>query len=438
MDKPSSLQEIKEHVDGLRIIDTHEHLAQEHERIGHDVDVLSTFFSHYASSDLLSAGIPEKDLSTIRDGSKPLKERWALFEPWWEKIRNTGYARALEIAARDLYGVDGINSATYRQLSQRMQEKNIEGLYRWVLKERSGIDISINNVNVEKMDTAFFAPVWSFSEYVLIKERSDLETLGRRVGVRIHTLKSLESAMKAEFDRQQDRIVGVKIALAYNRSIYFEKTSYSEAEEAFNEIYRVRSFRWMDLPGGSKQVPNAVNFETLRPLQDYLVHKIIEEAERRRLPIQIHTGIQEGNENIVSHSNPIHLVNLFMEYADARFDLFHGGWPYCGELGSLAKNFPNVYIDMCWMHIISPSKSRTALTDWLDEVPASKIMGFGGDYLFVEGAYGHSVMARENIARVLASKVDDGTYTPEQAKKYATWLLRENPRRLFFPDGIRP
>jgi predicted TIM-barrel fold metal-dependent hydrolase len=438
MDKPSSLQEIKEHVDGLRIIDTHEHLAQEHERIGHDVDVLSTFFSHYASSDLLSAGMPEEDLSTIRDGSKPLDERWALFEPWWEEIRNTGYARALEIAVRDLYGVDGIDSATYRELSQRMQERNVEGLYRWVLKERSGIDISINNVNVEEMDREFFAPVWGFSEYVLIKERGDLETLGQRAGGRIHTLKSLESAMKAEFDRQQDRIVGVKIALAYNRSIYFEKTSYSEAEEAFNEIYRVRSFRWMDLPGGSKQVPNAVGFETLRPLQDYLVHKIVEEAERRRLPIQIHTGIQEGNENIVSHSNPVHLVNLFMEYADARFDLFHGGWPYCGELGSLAKNFPNVYIDMCWMHIISPSRSRAALADWLDEVPASKIMGFGGDYLFVEGAYGHSVIAKENIARVLTSKVDDGIYTPEQAKKYATWLLKENPRRLFFPQGIGP
>jgi predicted TIM-barrel fold metal-dependent hydrolase len=163
---------------------------------------------------------------------------------------------------------------------------------------------------------------------------------------------------------------------------------------------------------------------------------MIGEAERRRLPIQIHTGLQEGNENVVSHSNPELLINLFMEYKDARFDIFHGAWPYWEELGAIAKNFPNVYIDMCWMHIISPARSRSALSDWLDEVPANKIMGFGGDYIFVEGAYGHSVIARENVAKVLASKVDEGTYSMEQAKKYASWILRENPMRLFFPKGL--
>jgi hypothetical protein len=62
-------------------------------------------------------------------------------------------------------------------------------------------------------------------------------------------------------------------------------------------------------------------------------------------------------------------------------------------------------------------------------------MGFGGDYLVVEGVYGHAVIARDNIARVLASKVDDGDYALEQAKMYADWLLRENPMRLFFPEG---
>ena len=166
-------------------------------------------------------------------------------------------------------------------------------------------------------------------------------------------------------------------------------------------------------------------------MQDYLVHVAIQEAERRGLPIQIHTGLHEGNENILTNSDPMHLVNLFMEYHDAKFDIFHGSWPYCGTLGALAKNYPNVYVDMSWLHIISPSRARTALSDWLDEVPASKILGFGGDYLMVEGSYGHSVIARDNIARVLAEKVDTGVYTVEEAKKYASWMLKENPKRLF-------
>jgi hypothetical protein len=67
-------------------------------------------------------------------------------------------------------------------------------------------------------------------------------------------------------------------------------------------------------------------------------------------------------------------------------------------------------------------QDQSALSDWLDEVPANKIMGFGGDYLFMEGAYGHSVIARQNVATVLASKVDEG---------YTRWTRRRSMRGGF-------
>ena len=143
------------------------------------------------------------------------------------------------------------------------------------------------------------------------------------------------------------------------------------------------------------------------------------------------------NENINLNSNPELLVNLFMEYHEAKFDIFHGGWPYCSQLSALAKNFPNVYVDMCWMHIISPSRSRSALHEWLDEVPANKILGFGGDFLCVEGAYGHAVIARDNIAWVLTRKVEEGDMKVDEAKKYAQWILRENAQALFFPNSLK-
>ena len=430
--------EIKAHVNRIRLVDTHEHLIPERERLGAEVDVLATFFPHYASSDLRSAGMTEGELRRIRDPKVPLEERWGVFEPWWEMIRNTSYARALEIAARDLYGVDGISSDTYVELSDGIKERNREGLYRWVLKERSGIDVSINDMDNIDVDRSLFAPVYSFGEFLKVRDRTGLEELGRRGGGPIHTFGDMVSALKTEIGRLAPRIVGVKINLAYSRPIRFEKVRFSEAEEAFNAIYRVEGMRVNDDPDYWKLVPDYPGYATLRPMQDYLVHVLIGEAERRGLPVQIHTGLQEGNENVVSHSNPELLINLFMEYRDAKFDIFHGAWPYWEELGALAKNFPNVYIDMCWMHIISPARSRSALGDWLDEVPANKIMGFGGDYLFVEGAYGHSVIARENVAKVLASKVDEGLYSVERAKRYASWLLRENPMRLFFPKGLLP
>lgn len=426
---------IKKHIKKIKKIDTHEHLPPERERLGESVDVLATFFHYYASSDLKSAGMPETELQKIWDTSTNLTDRWEIFEPWWEKTKNTTYARALETAAKGLYGVECISRDTYLTLSNRMKERNRKGLYSWVLKEMSGIEVSILDMGLYDVDRSLFAPVLNFNDMLRATDRSDIETIGRSMDGRIHTLRDLHNAVLARFDRHQSKVVAVKIPTAYNRPIFFEKTTFSSAEEAFNKIFSMWLFKRVEVPPKEdKRVPADVGAMELLPLQNYLVHLIVQEAEMRRLPIQIHTGLQEGNENIVTHSKPTHLVNLFMEYKDAQFDIFHGGWPYSSELGALAKNFPNVYIDMCWMHIISDTRARIALSEWLDEVPANKIMGFGGDYAFIEGVYGHMVIAIENISRVLASKVDDGVFSLEEAKKYASWLLRDNATRLFFPN----
>lgn len=433
----ASYPAIKKHVDAIRLIDTHEHLPPEDERINRKVDVLSEFFLHYTSSDLISAGMSTEDVIYIRDTEVPLEYRWAVFEPWWEKIKNTGYSRCMEIAARDLYGVDGISSETYKQLSQKMMERNKNGFYKWVLSEKAGIDTCVldNLSEGADIDPDLFVPVMRVSEYASPKNKKDLDNIGKNFGSSIHTLNDYINLVKSRFDFLEGKIAAVKIALAYDRSLFFEKRTYAEAEESLNKIFKTRGFSWAPIEGTeySELEQEGPGKEALIPLQDYLVHLSIQEASKRGIPVQIHTGLQEGNKNILSNSNPELLVNLFLEYGDAKFDIFHGSWPYCSQLSALAKNFPNVYIDMCWMHIISPSRAMSSLDEWLDEVPVSKIMGFGGDFLCVEGSYGHSVMARENIARVLAKKVDMGVYELDEAKKYATWILRDNPLRLFFP-----
>lgn len=432
----NSYQEIRKHIGSIRLIDTHEHLPPESERVNKVVDVLSQFYLHYASSDLVSAGMSPEDLLYIKDTKIPIDYRWAVFEPWWERIRNTGYSRCMEIAARDLYGVDGINSETYNQLSRKMMERNKEGLYKWVLHEKAGIDICVLDTLREDydVDKDLFVPVIRVSEYASPRNVKDLEVLGKKFGNPIHNLGNYVNLVKGRFDALEGRVAALKIALAYDRSLHFEKRTFSEAEESLNKIFKTKGFSWSPIEGTeySELAQDGPGKEELIPLQDYLVHLSIQEASRRGIPIQIHTGLHEGNKNIISNSNPELLVNLFLEYGEAKFDIFHGGWPYSSQLSALAKNFQNVYIDMCWMHIISPSRAVSALDEWLDEVPVNKIMGFGGDFLCVEGSYGHSVMARDNVAKVLAGKVDDGVYEMDEAKKYADWILRDNPRRLFF------
>lgn len=112
------------------------------------------------------------------------------------------------------------------------------------------------------------------------------------------------------------------------------------------------------------------------------------------------------------------------------FDIFHISYPYQNELTVLAKNFANVFIDMCWAHIVSPNASVNALLEWFDTVPLNKISAFGGDYLFVDGVYGHLKLAQQDVARALSIKAE-GLFDMDKARDVAKMLFFDNPKNIF-------
>jgi predicted TIM-barrel fold metal-dependent hydrolase len=433
--------DIKDTVDKIPILDTHEHLIQEQERIAQKPDLFETFLSHYLSSDLISSGMSLEELAELRNPRLPLTDRWKIFKPFWENTKNTGYAYAINVAVKGLYDIDGLSDRTYKEIATRMEKRNLTGLYNWVLKEKAGIERIILDTSPEtpltNVDYNIFAPVFRFRDFIMAKSRLELEKLEKRCNTSIHSLNDFIKALSKEFNRVQNRIVGVKIGLAYMRTLQFEKVTFNEAEEVFNNIYRQENFERILIDKRHRYVPAGLSLTDSKPLQDFMVHTVIQLATKRGLPIQIHTGLQEGNENILVNSRPTLLINLFREYKEARFDVFHGAYPYTGELASLAKNFPNVYADLCWLHIISPFKARQTLSEWLDTIPSNKIFGFGGDYRFIEGVYGHAVIARYNIARVLTEKVEEGIYRKSEAAQLAHKLLRDNAHELFFTQKAK-
>jgi hypothetical protein len=58
-------------------------------------------------------------------------------------------------------------------------------------------------------------------------------------------------------------------------------------------------------------------------------------------------------------------------------------------------------------------------------------MAFGGDSMTVEMAYGHAVMTRQVVARVLSEKVDEGYLSEDEAVVLARRMLRDNPASLY-------
>lgn len=421
----TTYNELLDHIQVLRIIDTHEHLPFESER-SREADVLEEWLTHYFSCDLVSAGLSDNDLATVRDSRQDIKSRWRIVEPFWHAAESTGYGRSLTLAARDLYGIETINAQTIEELDCRFKEaRKHGGHYRFVLGDKSGIVLSIRDsmpLPYKETEDPFVFTMRT-DRFICPTHYSQLRAIGSEVGLEVHTLADWMDVTRRHIEKflnGKTRVVCLKCGLAYGRSLRFDKVTLAEAERGFNELFEDRN-----LPDWRSPI------KVSKALSDWMMHFVCRVADDNRLAYQIHTGIQEGNGNILYDSNPTLLTNLFLEYRNVRFDVFHMGYPYVMELGTLAKNFRNVFIDMCWGHIVSPEAARRALVEWLDAVPANKISAFGGDYCFIDGVYGHQLLARQNVAAALAQKVTDGSISLSRAKEISEWLFVDNPKRIF-------
>jgi hypothetical protein len=426
----TAYEDIRKFASGLEIIDTHEHLPSEAQWAKSRFDVLGEYLVQYFCCDLISAGLDPVVLKAVCDPATPVADRWRIVEPFWNAARNTGYARALDIAVRDLYGLPRIDGSTIEELNSRFLARRQAAAsgkshYHYVFKEKSRIAVSlVDDIDgwARSEDKRFFRYVFRMHHLVTVNDPVKVDRLSQSAGIPVHGLSDwMDLVEKSIDDAVAKGAVALKCALAYERPIRFAKTAFADAEAAFNKL--------LGIPRGFDV--GEVLIETRPVLEDFLMHHVCRLADKRGLTFQIHTGIQEGNGNILANSNPELLTNLFLEYSNVTFDVFHMGYPFEHSLSAIAKNFRNVMIDMCWAHIVSPEASVRALVEFLDAVPANKISAFGGDYLFPDGVYGHQFIARDNVAKALAAKVADGCFDLDRAKEICRWLLVDNPKRIF-------
>ena len=424
---PEIATELLEAIDEIPLVNTHEHIIPEQERTSSRIDFF-TLAGHYAISDVISAGLSGDDLSVVRDPAAPVEQRWRAFEPFWKSARMTGYGQALRIAIQDIYGIDQISGATLPEINRRIEEANQPGLYEEILIRRSNIAYSVLddywNAAPVRPDPRFFVCARKFDRFVAPQSVSDIRNLEELTDVSITGLAGLKRAMETSFQQSLDiGMVTVKSTLAYNREIHYAEVAERDAESSLQSLL-----------GASRTPPAAFRSRVqrpFRPLEDHMFHHLIGLAAAHGVPVQVHTGLHAGNGNFIENSKPTHLTNLFFLFPRVQFDLFHMSYPYQGEAAAIAKVFPNVYIDLCWAHIISPSASRRALHEMLETVPSNKIFGYGGDYRYPELSYAHAKIARRNIAQVLAEKVSEGSCSEEEALELGRKLLHDNADALF-------
>lgn len=409
---------IRSELDRIPILDTHEHLYFPHQLAEIERIDFGWLFHHYLNSDLVSAGMPPSEMAEVADMRSPLSpmEKWRLLKPWYERAWNTAYCECIRIAMRDLFGIQEITDDTIEPLSEKLNAVNRETWTREVF-DRAGIEIAMN----QNLWTEIAYPRKRYPDLFLCDLADpfsglEVDALSRDSGIEVGSLADYLRVIDHYFDRFADEATAFKISRAYNRPIFFAEVERSDAERVFDELLWARD---------RSSVRDVV------ALEDFIIHYCIGKAGEHGLPVKIHTGIQDGNCNDVTRSRPSLLINLFTKYPGVRFDIYHVSWPYSDELMAIAKQFPNVWVDFCWLWIISPSAGRRCLHEVLETVPVGKVHGFGGDFFFVEGSYGHAMIAKREVARVLAEKVVEGRFTEEYALTVARMLLRENAMEHF-------
>jgi uncharacterized protein len=431
MEDKNMFHELEKEISSLVVFDTHEHLMSEEERRTMDLDVFY-LFGHYVGSDIVAAGMPPDEFNSLYDQSIDIEKRWNLLAPHLENVKSCNYFKVVLASVNDLLGIKDINKSTYLEISEKLGTTKSKQWYDHILAERSKIKKVINIIeNIPEVkdrrpvNRPEFIPVKNFEDIVSVCSIDDLKKLEKRYDRNLYSLKDYVKMIDDIFEMDGKKGYRVlKILSAYFRTIDFEEVTFSEADKVFSNLFSLKDY-------GFLEKVDFLSKKELKPLQDHLTHYIIQKAIENKWPIQIHSGLLNGNRGDLSNTDPCLLIKLFLKYSNARFDIFHAGYPFSDELITLSKQFAHVYFDLCWIHQVSSSLYEDILGRAIETVPSNKIFAFGGDNAIIECTYGALKIAKRCIANMLYKKIKEKYLTFDQAIEIAEKILYLNPKSVY-------
>jgi uncharacterized protein len=406
------------------LIDTHEHLCEEPDRLsGKDpfggADDWSALFSHYLSSDLLTAGMPPDDHGSFFSANAAPAKKWRQLEPYWPAVKNTGYGRTVRIAMRELYGVEELSAATVDKVQAGYAKLLRPGFYRHVLSDLCKIEsCQVNSLSAPFCESQLPTLLMQDLSLMDMFVGPNVKGLADRAGIKVSNLADWHRVIDWWFEKYGRYAVAVKSQNAYSRDIDYRQVDAETVEKVFQKKIKEES------PTPEEQ----------KKLEDHLFWYAVRKATACRLPVKLHTGYYAG-ENYMPLSRLAHNANSAGELCrtspETRFVFMHINYPYYEDLIAVAKHYTNAYVDLCWSWIINPVATKDFLKKYLVTAPANKILTFGGDYLYVELVLGHASIARQGIALALSELVEEGWCGLDDALELVDPIMHGNARRIF-------
>ncbi|HHV61185.1 MAG TPA: amidohydrolase family protein [Firmicutes bacterium] len=390
--------------EAMRITDTHEHLRPDD--FYQDIDLEKVLKNSYVDW----CGVELK-------GSDRAARAQFL-----EKVRVNSYFRWLLRSLQQLYGFEGeLTADNWDEISARIRAAHADPGWKFkVLTEKCRIGRAILDAywdpGNDNGHPEIFSPTFRINMFLFGYSRKAVDhngnspfRLAERYGFGISDFESYLAFIDFAIRKAREGgAVALKSALAYDRGLHFDYVARDRAAKVFE----------MD--------DTSISPCDEKAFGDYIFHFICEKAAEYGLPLQCHTGLGK-----IWGSNPMNLVPVIERHPETRFVLFHGGYPWFHECGGLAHNYKNVYLDLVWLPLISPSAARMALSEWLEVAQTIDRISWGGDTWTVEECFGAVIAAKHVIAQALADKVVDGYFDLEIAIDVAKRILRVNAEELY-------
>lgn len=247
-----------------------------------------------------------------------------------------------------------------------------------------------------------------------------LETMAQELILKHETFDRVVEAFVATVEEARSAgHVGLKSIIAYRTGLAIRDPGKNEAMETFRTV-KERAKR-----DGAVRLAD-------KPLNDYLLLRALEVAEKQALPLQFHTGLGDNDLDML-YANPLHMRPLFesSRYRHVPFVLLHASYPYVRELGYLASLYSNVWMDVGlaipFATVDIPSVWRQALS----LTPTSKVL-FSTDAYSIPDIYWLAARwGRRGLAQVLDELVALGAFTQDEAGDAAHRILHGNAEKLY-------
>ena len=395
--------------------------------LARDIGLLQLFDQSYAGwTRARPYALPSEDAPPEsmleRDGGG----QWQDIERYLTHSGSNMFVRNLVDGLGDLYELDdgGITESNWQQLDAEVRKRHQSADWVHAVLDRAGVERVITDpygdplLNAREAIGERYRSVFRINALAVGWHPKSRDHNGNRaaryaerLGQKVETFDQYLDLLAHICDTLRDRgQVALKNALAYDREINFDDTNESLARS-----------------GWGKKDPTPAE---RKAFGDVVVDRLCKLAGERDIPCQMHLGTA-----IIRGSHPMNVAGLIDRHPKTRFLLMHLAYPWGADLMGLGFVYRNVWLDLTWSWLLSPSYFKRFVHEAIEVLPDESRMMLGGDNWHVEETYATLKSARRLIAEVLDEKVASGYFSEADARRLAKKILHDNAVAFFKLDA---